>query len=96
MSRRVRELKTRYGVTERSATLMERMDPTTNNKYVEWLFKVRYTRPNVVSKYKVTGDFPSNKETEVRNSLAWFERNLNGKVPADFRDINKFKTLTEF
>jgi hypothetical protein len=96
MSRKLRELREKYGTTERSANLIGRMDPTANKKYVEWLFKVRYIRPNRLAKYKVAGDFPATKEEDVKRALAWFERNLNGKVPADFRDINKFKTITEF
>jgi len=96
MSRKLRELREKYGTTERSANLMNRMDPTANKKYVEWLFKVRYVRPNRLAKYKVAGDFPATKEEDVKRALAWFEKNLKGKVPADFRDINKFKTVTEF
>ncbi|MHA2404668.1 MAG: hypothetical protein ACXADH_16835 [Candidatus Kariarchaeaceae archaeon] len=96
MSRKLRELREKYGTTERSANLMNRMDPTANKKYVEWLFKVRYIRANRLAKYRVAGDFPATKEEDVKRALAWFERNLNGKVPADFRDINKFKTVTEF
>jgi hypothetical protein len=96
MSRKLRELREKYGATERSAELINRMDPTTNKKYVEWLFKVRYVRPNRLAKFKVAGDFPATKERDVRDALTWFERNLNGKVPADFRDINTFKTVTEF
>lgn len=96
MSRKLRELREKYGTTERSADLIGRMDPTNNKKYVEWLFKVRYIRANRLAKFRVAGDFPATKENDVKTALAWFERNLNGKVPADFRDINKFKTITEF
>jgi len=96
MSRKLRELKTKYSVNERSANLINRIDPTTNKKYVEWLFKVRYVKPTPTSKYRIAGDFPASKEEDIRNALSWFERNSKGKVPAEYRDINKFKTITEF
>ena len=95
MSRKLGELKTKYGVSERSALLIGRMDPTTNQKYVEWLFKVRYVSLTN-GKYRLNADFPASLETTVKETLIWFERNLNGKIPTDFRDINKFKTVTEF
>jgi hypothetical protein len=96
MSRKLREIRSRYGITERSAAVIGRMDPTENKKYVEWLAKVRFVRPNTNTKYRVADDFPANMAEDVKNSLAWFERNLNGKVPKEFRDINTFKTITEF
>lgn len=95
MSRKLEELKTKYGVSERSALLIGRMDPTTNQKYVEWLFKVRYVSLTN-GKYRLNADFPASLENTVKETLIWFERNLNGKVPTDFRDINKFKTVNEF
>jgi hypothetical protein len=95
MSRKLEELKNKYGVSERTTVLIGRMDPTTNQKYVEWLFKVRYESIGN-GKYRLNQDFPANMEDLVRDRLTWFERNLNGKIPADFRDINKFKTITEF
>ena len=95
MSRKLEELKNKYGVSERTAALIGRMDPTANQKYVEWLFKVRYESIGN-GKYRLNQDFPANMEGIVRDSFVWFERNLNGKIPADFRDINKFKTITEF
>jgi hypothetical protein len=95
MSRKLVELKAKYGVSERAAVLIGRMDPTANQKYVEWLFKVRYIAIGN-GKYRTNGDFPATLENTVKESLVWFERNLNGKVPVDFRDINKFKTINEF
>lgn len=95
MTKKMIELKEKYGVTERSAELINRMDPTSNKKYVEWLFKVRYT-PIGNGKYRMSDDFPATKEYDVRQALTWFERNLNGKIPTEFRDINRFKTITEF
>jgi len=95
MSKKLEELKVKYGVSERAAILMGRMDPTTNKKYVEWLFKVRYNHIGN-SKYKLNPDFPATLENSVNQYLVWFEKNLNGKIPAEFRDINKFKTINEF
>lgn len=95
MSRKLTELKEKYGVSERSAELINRIDPTKNKKYVEWLFKVRYHKGNT-GKYKLSTDFPATKENDVKDALLWFERNLNGKVPTELRDINMFKTITEF
>lgn len=96
MSRKLRELREKYGTTERSASLMGRMDPTANKKYLEWLFKVRYVRANRLAKYRVAGDFPATKEEDVKRALTWFDRNTKNKVPTEYRDINKFKTITEF
>jgi hypothetical protein len=95
MSRKLIELKEKYGVSERSAELINRIDPTNNKKYVEWLFKVRYVKVNN-GKYRLNSDFPATKENDVNHALSWFERNLNGKVPSDLRDINKFKSITQF
>lgn len=95
MSRKLIELKEKYGVSERSAELINRIDPTNNKKYVEWLFKVRYVKVNN-GKYRLYSDFPATKENDVNHALSWFERNLNGKVPSDLRDINKFKSITQF
>ena len=95
MSRKLTELKEKYGVSERSAELINRIDPTNNKKYVEWLFKVRYVKSNN-GKYRLNSDFPATKENDVNYALRWFERNLNGKVPTDLRDINKFKNITQF
>lgn len=95
MSRKLEELKSKYGVSERAAALIGRMDPTANQKYVEWLFKVRYVSIGN-GKYRLNQDFPATAEGLVRDGLTWFERNLNGKIPVEFRDINKFKTITEF
>lgn len=95
MSRKLEELRSKYGVTERAAALIDRIDLTTTKKYVEWLFKVRYTHVGG-GKYRVSEDFPASAEGLVRDGLTWFERNLNGKIPTEFRDINKFKTVTEF
>jgi hypothetical protein len=95
MSRKLEELKNKYGVSERSVVLIGRMDPTTNQKYIEWLFKVRYISLTN-GKYRLNPDFPASLENPVKESLIWFERNLNGKIPTDFRDINKFKTVNEF
>jgi hypothetical protein len=96
MTKKLTELKERYGCTERAAELINRIDPTANKKYVEWLFKVRYI--NVSNgKYRTnTREFPASKEGEINSALRWYERNLNGKIPVEFRDINKFKTVTEF
>jgi hypothetical protein len=41
-------------------------------------------------------DFPATIENAVNESLTWFERNLNGKIPTEFRDINNFKSIIEF
>jgi len=95
MSRKLEELKNRYGVAERAAVLIGRMDPTDNQKYVEWLFKVRYVSIGN-GRYRLNGEFPATMEGAVRDALIWFERNLNGKIPTEFRDINKFKTIGEF
>lgn len=92
MSRKLRELREKYGTTKRSTALMNRMDPTTNKKYIGWMFKVRYVKSKN-AKYRVSSDFPANK---VNEALTWFDRNLKGKVPVEYRDINKFKTITEF
>lgn len=96
MTRKLKKLKEKYGCTERSAELINRIDPTTNKKYVEWLFKVRYISNNNGRYRTNTQEFPASKEGEINLALSWFENNLNGKVPVEFRDINKFKTLTEF
>jgi hypothetical protein len=96
MTRKLKELREKYGCTERSAELINRIDPTVNKKYVEWLFKVRYIS-NSNGRYMTnTQEFPASKESEINYALRWFENNLNGKVPVEFRNINKFKTLTEF
>ncbi len=95
MSRKLRELRTKYGVSERSASLVNRIDPTTNKKYIEWLFKVRYYK-TTTDKYRVNTEFPASMESDVRSALYWYEKNLNGKIPKELRDINKFKTITEF
>jgi hypothetical protein len=95
MSRKLRELKARYGVTERSAVAVNDMDPTTSKKYLEWLFKVKFTRlPN--GKSRVKEDFPATLKNNVKTALAWYERNSKNKVPEDFRDINKFNTIVGF
>jgi hypothetical protein len=97
MTKRLEELKKKYGCTERSAELINRIDPTVNKKYVEWLFKVRYIKIGDGSRYRTnTQEFPASKEGEINFALTWYEKNLNGKIPVEFRDINKFKTLTEF
>lgn len=95
MSRKLRELKAKYGVTDKTTNVMNDMDPTTNKKYMEWLFRVRFVSIGN-GKYKISDTFPSTLKTNVRVALTWFERNVNGRVPVDYRDINKFKTVTEF
>jgi hypothetical protein len=69
------------------------MDPTKNKKYLEWLFKMRYTKNG--DKYVMNKSFPSNIKAKVKEHLTWRENNSQ-RMTDDIKDINTFKDIKTF
>jgi len=87
----------KYRVAKRSADGLNRIDPTPNGKYLDWLFKMKFVKRkdkegNV--KYYVSSGFPANKHSDVNKILVWMEKNGNNpKFKTEYKDINFFKSV---
>jgi hypothetical protein len=91
---KIDKLKEKYKITNPSSiTMMNRMDPTRNKKYLEWLFKMRYTKEG--DKYVIKSEFPSRIAANVERYLRWREKNTQ-KMADDIKDINTFKGIKTF
>jgi hypothetical protein len=89
---KIDNLMLKYRVQKRSADALTRIDPTSNGKYLDWLFKMKFVKRN--DKYYVSDAFPANSHAEVNRILAWMEKNGNNKnFKTEYKDINFFKTV---
>lgn len=86
----------KYRVAKRSADGLNRIDPTSNGKYLDWLFKMKFvkkTDKDGNEKFYVSGSFPASLHSEVNKILVWMEKNGNNpKFKTEYKDINFFKT----
>lgn len=88
---KIDNLMLKYKVQKRSAEALKKIDPTSNGKYLDWLFKMKFV--NREGKYYVSPNFPANYHTEVTRILVWMEKNGNNpKFKTEYKDINYFKT----
>jgi hypothetical protein len=87
----------KYRVAKRSADSMNRIDPTSNGKYLDWLFKMKFVKrkdKDGNDKFYVNKSFPANLHVEVNRVLVWMEKNGNNKnFKTEYKDINFFKTV---
>lgn len=87
----------KYRVAKRSADGLNRIDPTSNGKYLDWLFKMKFVKrkdANGNEKYYVSGSFPANLHADVNKILAWMEKNGNNPTfKTEYKDINFFKSV---
>lgn len=93
---RIEDLRIKYGLNRVSMETIKNTDPTANKKYVPWLLSVRYVKRSSDGKYVVDKTFPTSKIPLVRELLLWFDNNLNGKIPLEYRDIHTFKSVDHF
>lgn len=93
---RVGDLRIKYGVNNRAIEKLKKLDPTDNSKYLPWLLSVRYEKRSSDGKYLVNRHFSLNKFPLVKELLLWFDNNLNGKVPLEYKDIYTFKSIDDF
>jgi hypothetical protein len=91
---KINELASKYGVNSLSSSTIDSMDPTAKKKYLSWLFKVRYESVGN-GKFKVKNEFPASIKGKVKGHLEWREKNAQ-KIPKEYKDINAFKSITEF
>lgn len=91
---KIDNLMLKYKVRKVSADAIKNIDPTTNGKYLDWLFKMKFVERD--GKYYVSEGFPANYHAEVNRILVWMEKNGNNpKFEAKYKDINFFKTPKE-
>jgi hypothetical protein len=87
----------KYRVAKRSAEGLNRIDPTSNGKYLDWLFKMKFVKKrdkNGDEKYYVSGAFPASIHADVNRILVWMEKNGNNpKFLTKYKDINFFKSV---
>lgn len=87
----------KYRVAKRSADGLNRIDPTSNGKYLDWLFKMKFVKrkdKNGTEKYYVSGAFPASVHADVNRILIWMEKNGNNpKFKTEYKDINFFKSV---
>ena len=93
---RLNDLRVKYGLSEVSMNTIKNADPTTNLKYLPWLISVRYEQRKSDGKYIVNKEFAVSKIPLVRELLLWFDKNLNGNLPLEYRDIYTFKSIDYF
>lgn len=84
----------KYKVQARSANTLLKIDPSKNGKYLEWLFKMKFTL--VGEKYRVNPSFTPSVAKSVYGMLTWLEKNSNNKnLPKEYKDINNFTSPSD-
>lgn len=87
----------KYRITKRSAESLSKVDPTSNGKYLDWLFKMKFIKRKDSKgndKYYVNGAFPAGLHAEVNKILTWMEKNGNNPLfKAEYKDINTFPSV---
>jgi hypothetical protein len=92
---KIDNLMLKYKVNKRSADALTKIDPTSNGKYLEWLFKMKFVKRE--GKFYVSPAFPANYHVEIARILRWMEKNGNNpKFKTEYKDINYFKTPKSF
>jgi len=85
----------KYKPRKNSYAPLANVDPTKEGKYLEWLFKMKYTKADN-GKYYSNKDFTVHIYPEVNSALTWLTKNGNNpRLKPEYRDINKFKTPHE-
>lgn len=93
---KIDELKLKYGVNDRTANALLKLDTTKTLKYLGWLFKMKHTKKEDGT-YELNYNFPSTTYPDVKKMLSWLETNSNNpKVSSVYKDINNFKTIESF
>jgi len=94
---KIDNLITKYKVAKRTANALNDIDTTSNGKYLEWLFKMKFEKrkdTKGVVKYYVSKTFPSSLHHEVKVVLLWMDKNNNNpKLKTEYKDINFFKDV---